>query len=80
LQRAVDRYNKNDYIIRVGDFNAKKGDQPIPNIIGIHGEKIIQNGKILTNFASFNSLLVSILSIDMKKSTILRGQQGDIIR
>lgn len=32
--------NKNDYLYTVGDMNARLGNQPVDNVIGINGEHI----------------------------------------
>jgi exonuclease III len=51
LQAAVDKNNKQDYLILAGDFNARVGAQPVDKQIGSEGEQTVNNnGQDLTDF------------------------------
>jgi exonuclease III len=43
LQAAVDKNNKQDYLILAGDFNARVGTQPVDKQIGSEGEQTVNN-------------------------------------
>lgn len=60
LQNLLDKYNSKYEVLLVGDFNARVGNQNIPNIVGTHGEKTKNsNGEKLREFAAFNELCIS---------------------
>jgi exonuclease III len=40
LQKQINKYNKQDYVIIIGDLNARVGTQPISQILGTFGEAI----------------------------------------
>ena len=51
LQKMLDKVNKNDYIMLIGDMNASVGNNRIANIVGTNGEATLNNnGKNLKNF------------------------------
>ena len=55
LQEIVDKINKNDYVLLMGDFNARIGKQRVDKVIGTNGESTVNvNGKMLTDFCLFN--------------------------
>lgn len=60
LQTVVNNINPNDYLVIAGDLNARIGNKPIQNVMGKHGEITLNNnGKLLINFANFNSLKIT---------------------
>lgn len=59
LQAVLDGINKNDYIVIGGDLNARIGNTPVKDIIGINREPTLnQNGKMLRDFVSFNKMRI----------------------
>ena len=38
LQKILDKVNKNDYIMLIGDMNARVGNNRVANIVGTNGE------------------------------------------
>jgi exonuclease III len=60
LQAAVDKNNKQDYLILAGDFNASVGAQPVDKHIGSKGEQTgNNNGRVLMDFCLFNKLKIT---------------------
>ena len=56
LQKILDKVNKNDYIMLVGDMNARVGNNRDANIVGTNGEATLNsNGKKLIDFLYINS-------------------------
>ena len=81
LQKEVDKYIKSDFLIIVGDMNARIGQQPIPKIIGSFGEPHLNsNGMELREFVTFNELKVTNIFFrkkDIHKYTwSARGQRS----
>jgi hypothetical protein len=56
LQEQIQQRNKNDYLYMVGNMNARLGNQPVDNVIGINGEHISQ---YLTDLAIYNGLKIT---------------------
>jgi hypothetical protein len=53
LQNAVNKINKNDYLMILGDLTAQVGNTRISNTVGTNGEATINsNGKKLTDFCT----------------------------
>jgi exonuclease III len=40
LQKILDKVNKNDHIMLIGDINAKVGNNRVANTVGTNGEAI----------------------------------------
>lgn len=60
LQKQVNKYNKTDHMLILGDLNARVGNVPIVNIVGAFGEITLnENGKTLRDFATFNQLKIT---------------------
>jgi exonuclease III len=60
LQKEFDEYSKCDSLVISGDFNARVGNQTIPNVVGTFGEDCIKrNGQTLREFASFNDFKIT---------------------
>ncbi len=60
LQTAINKINKNDYLLLLGDLNARVGKIPIKNIVGTEGEYTLNNnGKKLIEFAIYNELRIT---------------------
>ena len=38
VQKILDKVNKNDYIMLIGDMNARVGNIRVANIVGTNGE------------------------------------------
>ena len=59
IQKIIDK-NKNHEILLMGDMNARVGNVPIPNIVGVFGEDTLNdNGEVLREFATFNELKIT---------------------
>ena len=59
LQKAFDKVNKNDYILLMGDLNARIRNRGIQNVMGTNGEDILNNnGNKLIDFSTFNQLKI----------------------
>lgn len=59
LQNILNKVNQNDFIMIIGDFNARIGNSKIDTNIGIFGEQTRNNnGSRLIDFVSFNQLKV----------------------
>jgi hypothetical protein len=49
--------NKNDYLILIGDMNARVGKNRVVNIVGTNGEATLySNGRKLNEFCKINNL------------------------
>jgi hypothetical protein len=60
LQKVMDRLNKNDYILIIGNLNARVGNNLIPDCMEIYGESTSnENGKMLKDFCTFNNLRIT---------------------
>ena len=60
LQSTIEKYVKSDQLIISGDLNARVGKIPIPNVVGMFGESVInENGEELRQFATFNQLKIA---------------------
>lgn len=59
LQKAIDKVNKNDYLMLMGDLNARVGNSRINDVMGTNGEAVINNnGAKLIDFCTFNQLKI----------------------
>jgi len=59
LQKILYKVNKNDYIMLIGDMNARFGDNRVANIVGTNGEGTLNNsGRKLIDFCTFNNLKI----------------------
>jgi len=59
LQKILDKVNKNDYIMLIGDMNARVGNNRIANVMGTNGEATLNsNGRKLIDFCKFNNLKI----------------------
>jgi len=55
----MDKVNKNDYIMLIGDMNAGVGNNRVANIVGTNGEATLNsNGRKLIDFCTFNILKI----------------------
>jgi len=78
LQKILDKVNKNDYIILIGDMNARVGNNIVANIVGTNGEATLNsNGRKLIDFCTFNNLKVMNTFLSTKKFVNLLGKQED---
>lgn len=60
LQKVLNKINKNDFIVLSGDLNARVGNIPIDNTVGIFGEPHANdNGYELRHFATYNKLKIT---------------------
>ncbi|KAJ4431193.1 hypothetical protein ANN_19790 [Periplaneta americana] len=76
LQKQVNKYNKTDHMLILGDLNARVGNVPIVNIVGAFGEITLnENGKTLRDIATFNQLKITNTFFRKKDINIL-GMQG----
>ena len=49
--------NRNDYIMLIGDMNARVGNNRVTKIVGTNGEATLNNnGRKLIDFCTFNNL------------------------
>jgi len=59
LQTLLDKVNKNDYIMLIGDMNSRVGNNRVANIVGTNGEATLNsNGRKLIDFCTFNNLKI----------------------
>jgi hypothetical protein len=59
LQNIFDKINKNDYILMMGDLNARTGNTKVMKIIGTNGEPTVNsNGRKLTDFCIYNNMRI----------------------
>ena len=60
LQQTMNKIPKKENIILAGDFNGRKGNQPIPECVGTYGEQVTKhNGAALRDFCAFNKLKIT---------------------
>ena len=60
LQDQIDKISKNDYIVVVGDYNARVGNIPIDGILGTNGKITSNNnGQKLKELSSVNELKIA---------------------
>ncbi|PSN32284.1 Craniofacial development protein 2 [Blattella germanica] len=60
LQCELDKVNKTDYIIIIGDLNARIGKNPVLNVVGDNGEDVLnEKGRQLIDFAASNSFKIT---------------------
>jgi len=60
LQKILDKVNKNDYIMLIGDMNARVGNNRVANIVGTNGEATLNNNsRKLIDFCTFNNLKIT---------------------
>jgi hypothetical protein len=53
----MDKVNKSDYIMLIGDMNARAGNNKVTNKVGTNRKAAFNNnGKKLTDFCTFNNL------------------------
>jgi len=70
--------NKNDYIMLIGDMNARVGNNRVANIVGTNGEATLNsNGRKLIDFCTFNNLKIMNTFLNTKKFINLLGKQED---
>ena len=59
LQKILDKVNKNDYMMLIGDMNARVGNNRVANIVGTDGEATLNsNSRKLIDFCTFNNLKI----------------------
>jgi len=55
----LDKVNKNDYMMLIGDMNARVGNNRVANIVVTNGEATLNsNGRKLRDFCTFNNLKI----------------------
>jgi hypothetical protein len=59
LQKQLQNISKGDRVIISGDFNARVGNQPIPQVVGSFGDHLIRNGCELRDFATNKNLKIT---------------------
>ena len=61
LQKHVDRVcHSSDHLTISGDLNARIGQRPIPEVVGIFAESTLNvNGHALKQFAAYNELKIT---------------------
>jgi len=53
LHKILDKVNKNDYILLIGDMTARVGNNRFANIVGTNGEATLNsNGRTLIDFCT----------------------------
>ena len=59
LHKMLDKVNKNDYIMLIGDMTARVGNNRFANIVGTNGEATLNsNGRTWIDFCTFNNLKI----------------------
>jgi exonuclease III len=59
LQNILEKTNKNDYILMMGDLNARIGNTKIMKIVGTNDKPTVNNnGKKLRDFCTFNNMRI----------------------
>jgi len=59
LDKMLDKVNKNDYIMLIGDMNARVGNNRFADIVGTNGEATLNgNGRTWIDFCTFNNLKI----------------------
>ena len=67
LQNIVSQIPKENLLIMLGDLNARVGNTPVPGIKQRFNESVAnENGDLLTNFCSMNSLRINNTFFDHK--------------
>ena len=70
--------NKNDYMMLIGDMNARVGNNRYANIVGTNGEATLNsNGRKLIDFCTFNNLKIISTFLNTKKYINILGKQED---
>ena len=65
LQKVINKSNKNDYLLLLGDLNGRVGKVPVHNIVGTEGETTLNNnGKRLIEFSVNNELRITNTFLD----------------
>jgi hypothetical protein len=55
----LDKVNKNDYIMLIGEVKARVGNNTVTNIVGTNGELTLnKKGKKLIDFCTLNNLKI----------------------
>jgi len=72
----MDKVNKNDYIMLIGDMNARVCNNRVSNIVGTNGEDTLNsNGRKLIYFCTFNNLKILNTFLSTKEFINLLGKQ-----
>jgi hypothetical protein len=59
LQKILDKVNKNDYIMLIGDMNGGVGDNRVANIVGTNGEDTLNsNGSKLGRLCTLHNIKI----------------------
>jgi len=59
LQKILDKVNKNDCMMLIGDMNVRVGNNRVANIVGKNGEATLNsNGRTLIDLCTFNNLKI----------------------
>ena len=59
LRVLLDKVNKNDYIMLIGDMNARVGNNKVANIVGTNEEATLNSkGRKPIDFCTFNNLKI----------------------
>jgi len=70
--------NKNDYIMLIGDMNARVGNNRVANIVVANGEVTLNfNGRKLIDFCTFNNLKIMNTFLSRENFINLFGKQED---
>jgi hypothetical protein len=78
LQNILDKVNKNDDIMLIGDMNAIVGNNRVANIVGTNGEATLNSkGRNLIYVCTFNNLKIINTFLSTKKFLNLLGKQED---
>ena len=83
LQECINKTQKNDYSLVVGDLNARVGKLTIPRIVGPNGENTLNVNGRLRDFCSFNDMRITNTFFphkDIHKYTRVERGQKTIIR
>jgi hypothetical protein len=57
LQKILDKVNRKDYIMLIGDRNGRVGNNRVANIVGTNGEATLnRNGRKLIDFCTFTNI------------------------
>jgi hypothetical protein len=76
LQHVLDKVNKNDYIMFIGDVNARAGNNRFANIVGANGEAALKsNGRKMIDLRTINNLKIMNTFLSTNKSINLLGKQ-----
>jgi hypothetical protein len=78
LQKIPDKVNKNNYILLIGDINARVGNNRVANIVVTNGEGTLNsNGRKVICFCTFDNLKIMNRFLSTKKSINLLEKQED---